>query len=328
MKKLFFTLVALVLTSTLASAQQINLWKNGKCINQIPTANVDSITFSDKAPVKPTTNITIDDLVGTWRIYYSTGHRMEGTTITESWNKDVEADLNCFVFTPDKVITFMEYSEDIEGQWNEDGMYPFTITNGKVESKSDDFEGKILVLEGNKMVIDYKFVDENRSKCYVDSIVRISKRTDVLRTETNKNPARPDALQPVTMNDIVGTWLISSTKGYETENETEIDRWEENVEDEKNYYVFFPDKRFGFLEYSDESNEWHLDGSEYYPFDIKNDRFVAPYTELLEFDGETAKVYTCFTEEKGSTEYKECNILVLRRVSNRTDYIKYRELNE
>lgn len=27
MKKLFFTLVALVLTSTLASAQQINLWK-------------------------------------------------------------------------------------------------------------------------------------------------------------------------------------------------------------------------------------------------------------------------------------------------------------
>ena len=71
MKKLFFTLVALVLTSTLASAQQINLWKNGKCINQIPTANVDSITFSDKAPVKPTTNITIDDLVGTWRIYYS-----------------------------------------------------------------------------------------------------------------------------------------------------------------------------------------------------------------------------------------------------------------
>ena len=51
MKKLFFTLVALVLTSTLASAQQINLWKNGKCINQIPTANVDSITFSDKAPV-------------------------------------------------------------------------------------------------------------------------------------------------------------------------------------------------------------------------------------------------------------------------------------
>lgn len=43
MKKLFFTLVALVLTSTLASAQQINLWKNGKCINQIPTANVDSI---------------------------------------------------------------------------------------------------------------------------------------------------------------------------------------------------------------------------------------------------------------------------------------------
>lgn len=66
----------------------------------------------------------------------------------------------------------------------------------------------------------------------------------------------------------------------------------------------------------------------YYPFDIKNDRFVAPYTELLEFDGETAKLYTCFTEEKGSTEYKECNIWVLRRVSNRTDYIKYRELNE
>ena len=100
------------------------------------------------------------------------------------------------------------------------------------------------------------------------------------------------------------------------------------MENENNYYVFFPDKRFGFLEYSDESNEWHLDGSEYYPFDIKNDRFVAPYTELLEFDGETAKLYTCFTEEKGSTEYKECNIWVLRRVSNRTDYIKYRELNE
>ena len=108
MKKLFFTLVALVLTSTLASAQQINLWKNGKCINQIPTANVDSITFSDKAPVKPMNNITIDDLVGTWRIYYSTGHRMEGPTITERWNKDVEDDLNCLVCTPDKGITFME----------------------------------------------------------------------------------------------------------------------------------------------------------------------------------------------------------------------------
>ena len=33
--------------------------------------------------------ITIDDLVGTWRIFYSTGHRVEGTTITESWNNDV-----------------------------------------------------------------------------------------------------------------------------------------------------------------------------------------------------------------------------------------------
>ena len=32
MKKLFTIVVALVLTSTLASAQQINLWKNGKCI--------------------------------------------------------------------------------------------------------------------------------------------------------------------------------------------------------------------------------------------------------------------------------------------------------
>ena len=60
MKRIFITFVAFVLIATLASAQQINLWKNGNCINQIPTANVDSITFSEKAPVKPTTNITID----------------------------------------------------------------------------------------------------------------------------------------------------------------------------------------------------------------------------------------------------------------------------
>ena len=234
----------------------------------------------------------------------------------------MEADLNCLVFTPDKVITYMEYSEDIEGLWHEDGMYPFSITNGKMECKSEDFEGQILSLEGNKMLIDYKFIDINQEKCYVDSIVRISKRTDVLRTETNKNPARPEALLPVTINNIVGTWLISYAKGYETKNETEIDRWDGNVENEKNYYVFFPDKRFGFLEYSNNSNDWHLDGYEYYPFYIKNDSFVAPYTELLEFDGETAKICNRFTNDQGGTEY---NIYILRRVSDRTDYIKYRE---
>lgn len=324
MKKLYFLLASMMLTAGTVSAQQVKLWKNGNCISQIPVTEIDSITFVENTGEVSLDNLKLSDLVGTWQIVHSrVSKKVDGAVSIK--DRDVELDFDCFVFSSDKTLCYLENSEDI---WHEDGKSNFDIVDGKFTLTSGDMSvAKIVSYTGNEMVLEYEFGgNSDNKKHYLDTLKRISQRTDVVKTDDNPNPARLESIPYLNSSDLVGTWLITYEKYSRTENDEIVDSRVGNVEDEKNYVVLFADGRYGFIEYSDDSNTWHLDGGEYSTYTIDKGNFSLPGSMLLEYNGtDTMKVFSVFVEEKGSTTVVKRNIRTLHRVNTETDYITYRE---
>lgn len=323
MKKIPTFILAVFMSVAFTQAQQIKLWKNNVCVKQIPTSDVDYITFEEDSPTTPD-NYKLSDITGTWMITHSKGTKEVNGSVTDSWDKDVELEFNCIVIGENKTYTFMECSID-EDTWHEDGTGTFDIVNGKLVITSGDFSDVAITAYGNSvMTMEYAFKEDatNRTKRYTDTMKRISKRTDVLKTSTNNDPARWETLPYIGTDELVGTWLITNDK-YENEDGEGVN--DENVEAEKNYLVLFPDK-LGFIEYSDESKSWHLDSGEYYTYSVKNGKFSMPYSHLLEYDGaNNARIHTVHIEERSGYTDTETHIYTLRRVSESTSYITYRE---
>lgn len=323
MKKILTLIAVMSMYITLASAQQIKFWKNNVCVKQMSASEVDYITFEEDTPTTPD-SYQLSDLMGTWMITHSKGTREENGQVTKSWDEDVELEFNCLVIDNSKRCIFMEGSLD-DDVWHEDGVNTFDIVNGKPVITSGDFSDIEIASYGNGMMtLKYAFKDaeSNLIKRYTDTMKRISQRTDVLKTSTNTDPARWETLPYLNANDLVGTWLITNDKHEDEATDNVID---ENVESEKNYYVIFSDK-LGFIEYSNESNSWHLDSGEYYKYAIKDGKFSMPYSYLMEYDGANkAKVFVVYVDEKGSNIDTKPHIYTLQRVSRNTDYITYRE---
>lgn len=323
MKKLLTLIITIGVAALSTQAQQIKFWKNNVCVKQMSASEVDYITFEEDTPTPPD-NYTLSDLTGTWVITHSKGTKEENGNVTTSWDKDVELDFNCIVIGDDKTYAFMESSLDND-IWNEDGTGTFDIVNGKPVVTGGYISEFAITAYGNDvMIIQYAYKEDatNRTKRYTDTMKRVSKRTDVLKTTTNNNPARWETLPYISAGELVGTWLICNDKH---KNETDNVVINENVEAEKNYYVIFHDK-LGFIEYSDQSEKWHLDSGEYYNYTVSDGQFCMPYAHLIEYDGaDSAKIFVVYTEDKGSYTNAETHIYTIRRVSEKTDYITYDE---
>lgn len=132
-----------------------------------------------------TSELSMDDLVGTWKITHMKSVEYNGKgEIKDESDESWENEKDYIVFYPDGRVCYYEYSEDeygSDGEWDEEGKSKFIIENGRPMFFGGDFsDPKILSLSGNEMTFQWTFKDYDRVEKNIAKLRRESKRTDVL----------------------------------------------------------------------------------------------------------------------------------------------------
>ena len=152
----------------------------------------DNLTKDDSTKVDSTkvdgthtSKLSMDDLVGTWKITHMKSVEYNGTgEIKDERDESWEDEKDYIVFYPDGRVCYYEYSEDeygSDGEWHEDGKTKLIIENGRPMFFGGDFsDPKILSLSGNEMTFQWTFKDYDRVEKNIAKLRRESKRTDVL----------------------------------------------------------------------------------------------------------------------------------------------------
>lgn len=152
----------------------------------------DNLTKDDSTKVDSTkvdgthtSKLSMDDLVGTWKITHMKSVEYNGKgEIKDESDESWEDKKDYIVFYPDGRVCYYEYSEDeygSDGEWDEEGKSKFIIENGRPMFFGGDFsDPKILSLSGNEMTFQWTFKDYDRVEKNIAKLRRESKRTDVL----------------------------------------------------------------------------------------------------------------------------------------------------
>lgn len=147
----------------------------------------DDSTKNDSTKVDGThtSKLSMDDLVGTWKITHMKSVEYNGKgEIRDERDESWEDKKDYIVFYPDGRVCYYEYSEDeygSDGEWDEEGKSKFIIENGRPMFFGGDFsDPKILSLSGNEMTFQWTFKDYDRVEKNIAKLHRESKRTDVL----------------------------------------------------------------------------------------------------------------------------------------------------
>lgn len=132
-----------------------------------------------------TSELTMDNFVGTWKITHMKNVEYNGTgEIKDESDESWEDKKEYIVFYPDGRVCYYEFSEDeygSDGVWHEDGKTKLIIENGRPMFFGGDFlDPKILSLSGNEMTFQWTFKDYDRVEKNIAKLRRESKRTDVL----------------------------------------------------------------------------------------------------------------------------------------------------
>ena len=140
---------------------------------------------STKVDGTHTSELSMDDLVGTWKITHMKSVEYNGKgEIKDESDESWENEKDYIVFYPDGRVCYYEYSEDeygSDGEWDEEGKSKFIIENGRPMFFGGDFsDPKILSLSGNEMTFQWTFKDYDRVEKNIAKLRRESKRTDVL----------------------------------------------------------------------------------------------------------------------------------------------------
>lgn len=140
---------------------------------------------STKVDGTHTSKLSMDDLVGTWKITHMKSVEYNGKgEIKDESDESWENEKDYIVFYPDGRVCYYEYSEDeygSDGEWDEEGKSKFIIENGRPMFFGGDFsDPKILSLSGNEMTFQWTFKDYDRVEKNIAKLRRESKRTDVL----------------------------------------------------------------------------------------------------------------------------------------------------
>lgn len=152
------------------------------------TKNDSTKVDSTKVDGTLTSELTMDNFVGTWKIthmksvnYNETGEIKDESD--ESW----ENEKDYIVFYPDGRVCYYEFSDNeygSEGVWHEEGKSKLIIENGRPMFFGGDFsDPKILSLSGNEMTFQWMFKNSDKIEKNIAKLYRESKRTDVLLIE-------------------------------------------------------------------------------------------------------------------------------------------------
>lgn len=132
-----------------------------------------------------TSGLTMDNLVGTWKImqYKEVEYDKVTGEILDGKNDNTAQDH--IVFYADGWLCYYEYSDD-RGTWDEEGKSKFIIEKGQPKFFGGDFaDVQIVSLSGNEMTLKWKWSSsdteyENSIEEVTAKLHRETKRTDVL----------------------------------------------------------------------------------------------------------------------------------------------------
>lgn len=131
------------------------------------TKNDSTKVDSTKVDGTLTSELTMDNFVGTWKITHMKSVEYNGKgEIRDERDESWEDKKDYIVFYPDGRVCYYEYSEDeygSDGEWHEDGKTKLIIENGRPMFFGGDFsDPKILSLSGNEMTFQWTFKDYDR----------------------------------------------------------------------------------------------------------------------------------------------------------------------
>ena len=213
-----------------------------------------------------TSGLTMDNLVGTWKImqYKEVEYDKVTGEILDEKNDNTAQDH--IVFYADGWLCYYEYSDD-RGTWDEEGKSKFIIEKGQPKFFGGDFaDVQIVSLSGNEMTLKWKWSSsdseyKNRLEEITVKLHRESKRTDVLTMDDDdEDVGGGGQTSGLTMDNLVGTWKIMQYK------EVEYDKVTGEILDEKNdntaqdHIVFYADGWLCYYEYSDDRGTWDEEG--------------------------------------------------------------------
>ena len=140
---------------------------------------------STKVDGTHTSELSMDDLVGTWKITHMKSVEYNGKgEIKHDSDESWENEKDYIVFYPDGRVCYYEFSDDeygSDGVWHEDGKTKLIIENGRPMFFGGDFlDPKIVSLSGNEMTFQWTFKDYDSVEKNIAKLHRESKRTDVL----------------------------------------------------------------------------------------------------------------------------------------------------
>lgn len=127
----------------------------------------------------------------------------------------------------------------------------------------------------------------------------------------------------LTMDKVSGTWLRVHSRGTETENGTVTDTWDQNIEDDQDYFVFYTDGRCLRLDYDDDMRQWEADGQATFAISSGTATFrdgTIAGARIVSCDG-TQMVITYTITEAGDTKEVKQYTDTLRLTSRRTDVL-------
>ena len=150
-----------------------------------PTKDDSTKNDSTKVDGTHTSKLSMDDLVGTWKITHMKSVEYNGKgEIRDERDESWENEKDYIVFYPDGRVCYYEFSDDeygSDGEWYEDGKTKLIIENGRPMFFGGDFlDPKILSISGNEMTFQWTFKDYDKNEKNIAKLHRESKRTDVL----------------------------------------------------------------------------------------------------------------------------------------------------
>lgn len=183
MKRMLMFFLVLSCGLSMLYAQSYDLNKDGK-VNSSDVVALYNYIESGSA-----SELTKDDLVGTWKVMYQEYSRWENDVLVEEEKGNVEEENNYYVVYADNKASFMEYSDDI-GMWHEDGTIVYSLYNGNFYPLGGDFKSfKLLEVDGDQMQIEVVYEEDKVTTIVrqrmLQKLVRVSKETNIL-------PLRPE----------------------------------------------------------------------------------------------------------------------------------------
>lgn len=289
------------------------------------------------SPVTPpngeATQLTQAQLTGTWKRIHSRGQETKNGAVSDTWDKNVEAEQGYFVFYTDGRVVRYEYEDDYR-RYVAEAEASYAVQDGRAVFTTGTLrQVRIVSCDGDQMVIVYTLQDDDdptELKQYTDTLRRSSQRTDQLdiydpSTERLTDLYDPNAPEATTLTAAAmqGTWQVTVNKGYTLAEGSAEDRWNRDARGDNEYFIVYPEGSITRMTFDFQHQAWKRDGQATFTLQDGRATFQSTYfrdLRILALDNGQMTLHY-YTLDQYFSSIQDRYTKTLSRVSERTDFI-------